>query len=183
LKWLSIIAVVLFVFVCYFFRDPQRTIPSGENRIVSPADGTVVGIKTVRDDTYLKTEVTQVSIFLSVFNVHINRIPISGKISYFKYFSGKFLAAWNEKASIENEQTHLVIENGKIKLVMKQIAGLIARRIICRVAQGDQVTRGDRFGMIKFGSRVDLLLPKNVAIRVKLKDTVTGGESIIGEIQ
>ena len=183
LRGLSVIAVVLFAFVCYFFRDPERKIPTGEHLIVSPADGTVVGIKPVFDDQYFHSEVNQVSIFLSVFNVHVNRLPLSGKIDHLKYFPGKFLAAWNEKASLENEQMHIGISDSRTKILMKQIAGLIARRIICRLAEQDSVIRGERFGMIKFGSRVDLLLTKNVKILVNVKDTVKGGETVLGEIR
>ena len=124
----------------------------------------------------------QVSVFLSVFDVHINRIPISGVVDEIKYYPGKFLAAWNEKASLENEQTLISIDTGSKKIYFKQIAGLIARRIVWKLEPGQSVSAGERFGLIRFGSRVDILLPLNSEIRVKVGDKVKGGETVIGII-
>jgi len=176
--------VLAFLFVCclFFFRDPDRQIPAANNVIVAAADGKIVAIKDVNDDKFLKGPATQVSIFLSVFNVHVNRIPMSGVVRYFEYSTGRFLAAFNHRASTENEQTIVGIENGSTRIIVKQIAGLIARRIICKVKEGDSVRRGDRFGLIKFGSRVDYLLPKNTEVTVKLGQKVKGGESVIAKI-
>lgn len=170
------------LFNMYFFRDPQRTVPADPRAIVSPADGKVVQIVTEREDEFFRQEVTRVSIFLSVFNVHVNRIPISGRVEYFRYIPGKFLAAFKEKASLENEQTAIGIvgEDGR-RVMFKQIAGIIARRIVCDVREGYRVTIGERMGMIRYGSRVDVFLdPAKVALKVKLGDRVKGAESIIG---
>ena len=155
---LKILAVLCWVFVgfsLYFFRDPERTIPAGEEGIVSAGDGTVVEIKEVFEDQYLKAKAIQVSIFLSVFNVHINRVPMSGRVGFYHYQRGKYVQAYKQIASKENEQTVIGIENDHAKVVVKQIAGILARRIVCRLRAGEVVKKGERFGMIKFGSRVD----------------------------
>ncbi len=179
--------VVLFwifvFFSLYFFRDPERSIPVEKNAIVSPADGKVIVIRKVKENAYLKGPTTQVSIFMSIFDVHVNRIPMSGTVGYFKYYPGKFLPAYREKASTDNEQTVIGIENNGTKILFKQIAGIIARRVVCHVREGFHVTKGKRFGMIKFGSRVDIFLPENVEVNVKLNQKVKGGESIIGKIK
>jgi phosphatidylserine decarboxylase len=180
LKILAGISVILAGLILWFFRDPERTVPEGENLIVSPADGTVILMQNVYEGEYLKQDVQQVSIFLSPLDVHVNRIPMSGRVGFYKYFPGKFMPAFKDKASTDNEQTIIGVENGKCKIVFKQIAGWVARRIVCRLKEGDEVKIGERFGMMKFGSRMDLLLPKNVEVKVKLKDTVKAGETIIG---
>lgn len=173
---------LMLLFTLFFFRDPERDIPVGQNQIVAPADGKIIDISEV-DDDYAGGRVIKVSIFLSVFNVHINRIPATGKIERVKYFKGKFLAAWNRKASLDNEQTHIGINCGSYKLLVKQIAGLIARRIVYRVQEGDQVKRGDRFGMIKFGSRTDLHLPLKSRLFVGKGDKVYGGSTVIAVVE
>lgn len=183
MKGFVVLVWVFVLFSLYFFRDPERTIPTDENVIVSPADGKVIIIRKVKENTYLKGPATQVSIFMSVFDVHVNRIPMSGTVGYFKYYPGKFLPAYREKASTDNEQTVIGIENDRSKILFKQIAGIIARRVICHVREGYHVTKGKRFGMIKFGSRADIFLPENVEVNVKLKQKVKGGESIIGKIK
>ncbi|OGW14608.1 MAG: phosphatidylserine decarboxylase [Nitrospinae bacterium RIFCSPLOWO2_12_FULL_47_7] len=170
---------VLFAFVTYFFRDPERIIPTDANVVVSPADGKVVEIVTEKDPILGKT-FKRISIFLSVFNVHINRSPIEGKVEKIQYNPGKFLAAFNHKASLDNEQNTLLISNGKTQVLVKQIAGLIARRLVCWVRVEDKLELGQRFGLIRFGSRVDIFLPENTDIRVKLGDHVQGGNSVIG---
>lgn len=179
---LAIIAIV-FVFNFYFLRDPDRNIPAGENLIVSPADGTVIKIDEVDEPFYFKGKAKRVSIFLSVFNVHVNRIPATGKVDFYKYNPGKFLVAFADKASMDNEQTIIGIKHEKGKLLFKQIAGLIARRIVCHVAEGDSVTAGERFGLIRYGSRVDMFFPANVELKINLQDKVVGGESVIGEFK
>lgn len=174
---LIIITTLLTLFVIFFFRDPERIIPTDPDLVLSPADGKVVEIKpiTLNDQPY-----TQISIFLSIFNVHINRSPISGTITEKVYNPGKFLVAMAPKASEINEQTALTITNDNVTIVVKQIAGLIARRIVCWPKKGDQLQQGQRFGLIRFGSRADVLVPATTTIKVKLGDTVAGGTSVLG---
>lgn len=171
---------LLTLFVLFFFRDPERAVPEGKDLIVSPADGKVIVVKDIYEPTYLKQNVTQISIFLSVFNVHVNRSPIEGTVELVKYNPGKFHVASVEKASLDNEQTGMLITNGKQKILVKQIAGLIARRIICYAKPGDTIKTGERYGLIRFGSRVDIFLPKNAEVKVKVGDKVKGARDIIG---
>ncbi|MBK9315484.1 MAG: phosphatidylserine decarboxylase family protein [Acidobacteria bacterium] len=175
---ISGILILLALFVAYFFRNPERVIPQGENLIVSPADGLVVVVRPVEG----VSGETIVSIFLSVFDVHVNRSPIGGRIVKTDYRPGKFLVANIERASLENEQNIVTTENERVSVVYKQIAGLIARRIVFWKREGEAVERGERVGLIKFGSRVDILLPSNVTVLVKKGDRVKGGESVIGEV-
>ncbi len=180
--FLTILTGIFSVFNMYFFRDPERVIPDNPRAILSPADGKVVQITEVEEKEFFKGRVTRVSIFLSVFNVHVNRIPISGKVEYFAYLPGKFLAAFNDKASEENEQTAIGIESPEgHKVMFKQIAGIIARRIVCTVREGYRVKAGEKMGMIRYGSRVDVFFPPDqVELKVQLGDRVKGGETIIG---
>ena len=173
---------LLLLFIIFFFRDPDRVTPEGEGLVISAADGKVVLIKEVSFPELSDEKLIQVSVFLSVFNVHVNRIPVSGVVDEIKYYPGTFLAAWNEKASLENEQTLISIDTGTKKIYFKQIAGLIARRIVWKLESGQSVRAGERFGLIRFGSRVDILLPLNSEIRVKVGDKVKGGETVIGVI-
>ncbi len=176
--------LVLWGIVIYFFRDPERTPPEGENLIISPADGKVVLIKEINEDVYLNSPATQISIFLSPLNVHVNRNPISGKLEYLKYHPGKYLMAWDENASEENERADFgVLHPSGSKLFFKQITGFLARRIVYRIKEGDVLSVGDRFGMMKFGSRMDVIVPKNVDIHVKEGDRTWAGQSILGEIK
>lgn len=178
----SAISLIFFIFTCYFFRDPKREIPKGENLIVSPADGKIIDIANEHEPQFFNTKVTRVSIFLSVFDVHVNRIPMNGKVTYFDYQRGKFHPAFKSKASSENEQTHIGIESGNTKILFKQISGILARRIVCDLRTGQTVRKGDKFGMIKFGSRVDIFFPENIKINVTLNQRVTGGETVLGLI-
>jgi phosphatidylserine decarboxylase len=180
LSGITIVFLIATLFVVFFFRDPERRIPEGEGIILSPADGKIVEISVFTKNDFLGSGGTKVAIFLSAFNVHINRNPINGEVKYVKYTSGSFNAAFKEKASSENEQNELGLENESIKLIVKQIAGTVARRIICRIKEGDQVRIGERFGMIKFGSRVEIFLPGKVKVLVKLNQKVRAGENIIG---
>jgi len=176
------VAALLFLvtlFMAFFFRDPKRTPPSDPDVVVSPADGKVTRIGPANAGT---NSPTVVSIFLSPFDVHINRSPIRGKIVDVLYSPGKFLMATNEKASLVNEQNALTIQGEKITVVCKQIAGILARRIVCWKAAGDSVGLGERFGMIKFSSRTDVLLPANVKVTVKEGQRVRGGITVIGRI-
>lgn len=184
--WLQalLVALALFLgaFTLYFFRDPDRTVPDGareEGIVISPADGKVVVVQDVQDDEYHKGPARQISIFLSPLNVHVNRIPTSGVIDYYKYVKGKYLVAYHDKASEFNERTHIGIKNSRIRVLFKQIAGAVARRIVCNVTVGEEVHVGDRFGMIKFGSRMDLLVPPEMVIEVKVGDIVVAGETLL----
>jgi len=181
LKMLSVLSLFLMLFSIYFFRDPERRTPAGENLIVSPADGKIILIEQIQENDIFKTTVQKISIFMSVFDVHVNRIPIDGRVTYFNYQKGKFHQAFRDEASYENERTIIVIENEKIKLLFMQIAGIIARRIVCRLREGWNVKRGDRFGIVKFGSRVDILLPLEVKLTIKVNQKVKAGETIIGQ--
>ncbi len=180
---LSSIFVILLGIVIYFFRDPERETPVGDELIISPADGKVVLIKEIEEDVYLKTKAIQVSIFLSPLNVHVNRNPISGKLEYLKYHPGKYLMAWDENASIENERADFgVLHSSGTKLFFKQITGFLARRIVYHISEGDDLKAGERFGMMKFGSRMDVIVPSNVEVHVKVGDRTWAGQSILGKI-
>jgi len=177
------LSLMLTLFVLFFFRDPERTIPSGAGVVVSPADGKVIVIKDIYEPSYLKQDVKQISIFLSVFNVHVNRSPLGGAVEIVKYNPGKFHVASVDKASLDNEQTAMVIASGKDKILVKQIAGLIARRIVCYARPGDTIKTGERYGLIRFGSRVDIFLPRTAEIKVKLGDRVKGAQDVIGVLK
>lgn len=177
----AIVFVALCAFMLYFFRDPRRVPPTETNVVVSPADGRVTRVSRLSPDS--ETSATLVSIFLSPLDVHINRAPIGGMITNVSYTSGKFLMATNERASLVNEQNALTIEGSEISVVCKQIAGILARRIVCWKKAGDPVALGERFGLIKFSSRTDVILPDNVTVTVSPGMKVQGGTSIIGRIE
>ena len=181
LKWMNLTVAVLTLFSLYFFRDPQR-IPPNNDGFLSPADGKVVQIIDVEDADIGQAK--QISIFLSVFNVHIQRVPLSGKVISKVYNPGKFLAAFNHKASLDNEQTVVMFEteSGK-RYKIKQIAGLIARRILNYMEPENMVERGQRLGFIRFGSRVDIIVPEDFQIDVSLGDMVRGNQTIIGRFE
>ncbi len=180
LKIFTILSLLFIIFTIYFFRDPERTTPEGENLIISPADGKVILIDDVQENDFFKSNVKMISIFMSAFNVHVNRIPISGKVVYFDYKKGAFHQAFRDEASYENEQAIIAIKSNGFKILFKQIAGIFARRIVCNIREGSEVKQGERFGMIKFGSRLDIFLPDNVKIKIKLNEKVKAGETIIG---
>ncbi len=168
-------------FVISFFRDPERSIPPDEKAVLSPADGKIIRIESLTEDRHLKAPVIKVSIFMSVFNVHINRIPLSGRIVDTTYRPGKFVSANLDKASAANEQKALLLETRKgVRILFVQIAGLIARRIVCWVKKGDFVDRGQRFGMIRFGSRMEVYLPPDTRMQVRLGQKAYGGQTILG---
>ncbi len=174
--WIAVaIFVLLAAFMAFFFRDPHRTIPTEPNLIVSAADGKVTKIEDREDGKF-------VSVFLSPLDVHINRSPIAGKVKNVKLFKGKKAPATSNEASKTNERNALTIEGEKMTVVCTQIVGILARRIVCWSKVGESLERGQRFGLIKFGSRTDLLMPKNVDIKVKVGDRVVGGETIIGKL-
>ncbi|HEX3941032.1 MAG TPA: phosphatidylserine decarboxylase family protein [Acidobacteriaceae bacterium] len=170
---------LLALFFLWFFRDPERQAPEGAGLIVSPADGKVTEVLPVRTEA---GDRIRLSIFLSVFNVHVNRSPIAGRISKVVYRKGKYLNALNPASAVENEQNTVTVEGEGCEVVFKQIAGLLARRIVFRPKAGDLVTRGERVGLIKFGSRVDVLLPGDARVRVTIGERVSGGSSILAEL-
>lgn len=178
-----IVLLLLFVWIVRFFRSPKRTLFIDESKIMCPADGKVVAIEEVFESEYFNDKRIQVSVFMSPNNVHINWAPISGKISYMKYHPGKYLVAWHPKSSTENERTTVVLENelGQ-KLLLRQIAGAMARRIVCYAKEGNDIRQGDEVGFIKFGSRVDLYLPIGSDINVQLNQKVKGKTTIIASI-
>lgn len=180
---------VLFILVLNFFRDPERKTPVDALTIISPADGKIIDIQKVTEENFLHRDATRVSIFMSIFDVHVNRSPVKGVIDYVHYNKGLFLPAYREKASLDNEQmtigfTMSAKENGQreLKVMLKLIAGLIARRIVFWKNMHDEIQQGERIGMIKFGSRVEVYLPEDVKLSVKEGDRVKAGETIIGKI-
>ncbi|HUL44351.1 MAG TPA: phosphatidylserine decarboxylase family protein [Bacteroidota bacterium] len=175
-----IICVCCSLLVLNFFRDPDRQTPITDNCVIAPADGKVVLIKDLVEREYLKCPAIQVSIFMSPLNVHVNRFPISGVVEYFQHIQGEHLVAFAEKSSTGNERTQIGIAGYGYKIMIRQIAGAVARRIVANVGEGQEATRGERFGMIKFGSRVDVLMPKPTTLAVHLHDRVTAGETILG---
>ncbi len=182
--WFSyILSAFLTITILQFFRHPSRDFETGENLIISPADGKVVVIEETEEKEYFKDKRLQVSIFMSPINVHVNRYPIGGKVSFFKYHPGKFLAAWEPKSSTDNERTTIVVKHNKgTEILFRQIAGALARRIVWYCKEGDIAQQCGEMGFIKFGSRVDLFLPLGTKLNVKIGDVVIGSKSVIGEI-
>ena len=170
---------LLLVFTVHFFRDPERSTPGGRGLVIAPADGEVVQVVELREEEYLRGDAVQVSIFMSPLNVHVNRWPVSGTVGYFKHFPGEYLVAMDDKSSLRNERTHIGVETEGKKVLFKQIAGFIARRIVAEVTEGDSARAGERFGMIRFGSRVDVLLPRGSEIRVRKGDRTVAGETVL----
>ena len=175
-KPLFLIFLILLIFTFYFFRDPERVVPLGDDILVSPADGLITNISEYKDG---KKSYTKVSIFLSVFNVHIQRLPLSGQITKIDYIEGKFINATLDKASEENERLRLTLKSGSNVIYITQIAGLIARRIICYLKINEKVNQGERYGIIKFGSRVDIEFPNSYNLMVSIGQQCIGGETII----
>lgn len=182
LGWITIAAVIgLFLFIISFFRIPLRTHASGEDLIVAPCDGTVVVIEEVEADEYFTDRRLQLSIFMSPLNVHVNRNPVTGEVMYSQYHKGKYLVAWHPKSSTENERHSVVYKLGEKEMLVKQIAGALAKRIVNYLKPGDKVRQGEEMGFIKFGSRVDLLLPLDAKIDVQINQKVKGGVTILGK--
>ena len=179
---LILLSLILLIFTLNFFRDPDRKSPGKDDVVISPADGRVLLVKEVDDNKYINGKAKQISIFMSPLNVHVNRIPIDGKVEYLKYHHGKYLAAFEDKASEVNERSEFGINSKYGKVFFTQVAGFIARRIVYDIKEGDSVHQGDRFGMIKFGSRVDVIVPFNWHEKVQKDDKVTAGETILFEI-
>lgn len=186
--WLGYIFYPVLVVLCglivFFFRDPERHSPDDESLVISPADGRVVLIQETEENEYIGGPATQISIFLSPLDVHVNRIPVSGALEYVKYFPGKYLMAWEDHASEMNERAHFGVKHTSgMKILFKQITGFLARRIVYHLEEGDQIKAGERFGIMKFGSRMDVLLPENAKIKVKKGDRTVAGESILGVLE
>lgn len=180
---LFIVTMVLFLFVVSFFRIPYRNHTVGEKQVICPADGKVVVIEEVVDEEYFKDKRIQVSVFMSPANVHVNRNPISGEVLYSQYHKGKYLVAWHPKSSTENERHSVVLQNAYGTILVKQIAGALAKRIVNYLSAGQQVKQNEELGFIKFGSRVDLLLPIGTEIKVKLNQVVKGGVTVLAELK
>jgi len=176
-----VISLLLYLAIVQFFRHPNRNIPTGENLIIAPADGKVVVIEEVVESEYYKDKRRQVSIFMSPINVHVNRYPVSGKVAYQKYHPGKYLVAWHPKSSTENERTTVVVESEKGSILFRQIAGALAKRIVCYAKEGAEAKMGAEYGFIKFGSRIDLFLPLDAEICVEMNQKTVGGETIVAK--
>lgn len=180
LKVLAFVGLIVTLFIAFFFRNPERRIPGEERAVVAPADGVVIYLGEVREE-HLAEEMLKISIFMSVFNVHINRVPVSGRVIDTFYKKGKFLDVRDARATFENEQSGLVLETAEgARIVVVQVAGLVARRIVCYAEKGDVLTRGKRYGLIRFGSRLDIYLPKGTDLRVAMGDKTVAGETTLG---
>jgi phosphatidylserine decarboxylase len=179
---LAFLLTVIALWVAYFFRDPERTGERGDQIVIAPADGKVVLISGVDEPEFMGGRAKRISIFMNVFNVHVNRYPVSGTIRYLKYNAGKFLNAAAEKSSLENEQMSVGIETKRGRVLVRQIAGLIARRIVTYSKIGEAVNQGDRMGLIRFGSRVDVFVPVDAKVLVKIGDMTIAGTTVIAEL-
>lgn len=179
---INISSISIFLLTLYFFRNPDRTVNPDDNIIYAPADGKIVVVGQTIDDEYFKEPRMQISIFMSPLNVHVNRVPVSGEVKYYKYHPGNYLVAWHPKSSVHNEHTSVVLktENGE-EVLLRQIAGAVARRVVCYAKEGNILQQGQDLGFIKFGSRVDILLPLHYKIRVRLGDKVKGNKTILAE--
>ena len=178
----AVLLVIIAMWVVYFFRDPERTGERGDNLVVSPADGLVVLITDVQEPSFVAGTTTRISIFMNVFDVHVNRYPVNGTVRFLQYNKGLFLHAAHEKASLDNEQMSVGIESGSRKILVRQIAGLIARRIVNYAKRGDAATQGTRMGIIRFGSRVDVFIPPGSSVRVKVGDRTVAGTTVLAEL-
>jgi phosphatidylserine decarboxylase len=181
--WLAILSIVLYGVILQFFRNPTRIVPKADaNVLYAPADGQVVVLEETQEDEYFKGKRLMLSIFMSPFNVHANRVPVDGKVLYAKYHPGKYLVAWHPKSSTENERTSIVIDSGKGPVLLRQVAGALARRIVYYLKEGQQVKQGEELGFIKFGSRVDVYLPLDAVVKVKIGQKVKGNLDVIAEL-
>ena len=179
---LAFVLMVLALWVAYFFRDPERGGQRGGDVVIAPADGRIVMITEVDEPAFLHGKALRISIFMNVFNVHVNRYPVSGTVRFVHYNPGKFLNAATDKSSLENEQMSVGIESGTLRVLVRQIAGLVARRIVTYSREGDQVEQGERMGIIRFGSRVDVFLPTTAVPAVQVGETTTAGSSVIARL-
>lgn len=177
-----IIAIFIIIFTLNFFRDPERKSPERDDVVVSPADGRVLFVKDIFDNKFIKDKAKMISVFMSPLNVHVNRIPIDGTVDYLEYHKGEYIAAFEDKASEVNERSEIGITSKYGKVFFTQVAGYVARRIVYELHKGDSVKMGERFGMIKFGSRVDVIVPADWKAKVKQGDKVSAGETILFEV-
>lgn len=181
---LSVFFLALSLFIAFFFRNPERLAPVGAQLVCSPADGKVIFVGLAKENEFIKEEVQKVSIFMSIWNVHVNRVPIDATVKNIKHHRGRFMAAFEDRASEENERNCMLLETAKgVKIVLVQVAGLVARRIVCYPNVGAFILKGQRFGLIRFGSRCDIYFPKEAQILVKTGDTVLGGETLLAELK
>lgn len=181
--WLiAFLLTVIAIWVAYFFRDPERTGARGDSLVIAPADGRVVMITDIEEPSFVHGKATRVSIFMNVFNVHVNRYPVNGTVRYVHYNPGKFVNAARDKASLDNEQASVGIESGPHRVLVRQIAGAIARRIVTYSKDGDRAQQGDRFGLIRFGSRVDVFVPTGSTVHVKIGEKTTAGTTLLAEL-
>lgn len=181
--WLTAFVLTLLVlWVAYFFRDPERTGARGERLVISPADGRVIDIVEVDEPSFLHGRAIKISVFMNVFNVHVNRYPVSGRVTYVHYSPGKFLNAAVDKASLENEQMSVGVQGAKHKVLFRQIAGLVARRIVTYSRVGDDADQGERMGLIRFGSRVDVFVPVGSTVKVQLGERPLAGTTVLAEL-
>jgi len=176
------VAAVFTLLVLNFFRDPERVVPAGDGIVIAPADGRIISVGRVVEPEYLRGEALQVCIFMSPLDVHVNRYPVSGRVGYFRHVAGRFVPAFRDKASEENERTIIGIERGDLKILFKQIAGSLARRIVADISVGTPAVAGERFGMIRFGSRVDVLMPVTAEVNVAVNDRAVAGETILATL-
>ena len=181
--WMVAVPLVLLLFMFFFFRDPERITTENKNAFYSPADGKVILIKETFENEMLNEKALEVSIFMSPFDVHVNRAPCNGVVKDVKHYPGKFLAAFKPESSISNEHITMLLESEHGKIVVRQVAGFLARRAVCRVKPGDLLKQGQRYGIIKFSSRLDIFLPLHTQIKVKLNDKVKAGETVLGVIE
>ena len=180
--WMAVFPILLMLFMLFFFRDPDRTVPGGPGVFVSPADGEVIIVKEVHEDEYLNSDTVMISIFMSPLNVHVNRAPMEGVVEEVVHTSGRFIAAFKEHASMVNEHIDMVMNGPQGRILVRQVAGFLARRAVCRVKPGDSLKRGERYGVIKFGSRLDVYLPLGTEIPVRVDQTVRAGETVLGKV-
>lgn len=179
---LALVLTILVLWVAYFFRDPDRTGPRGDQLVISPADGRVVDIREVDEPTFLEGRAIRIAVFMNVFNVHVNRYPVSGRVEYVHYNPGRFLNAATDKASLENEQMSVGVQTASHRILFRQIAGLVARRIVTYSRVGDDAEQGERMGIIRFGSRVDVFVPIGSTVKVELGDRPVAGTTVLAEL-
>jgi phosphatidylserine decarboxylase len=180
--WIALLPLLLTLFMIWFFRDPERRVPEGSGIFVAPADGRIIVVEKVREQVFLNNETLQISIFMSPLDVHINRAPCDGRVDQVVHTPGRFLSAFKPEASVQNENIAMTLDTAQGKLVVRQIAGFVARRCVCWAKPGNTLSKGERFGLIKFSSRVDIFLPASVIPKIKLGDHVTAGETVLGYI-
>ena len=180
--WIALLPLLLTLFMAWFFRDPERSVPEGSGLFVAPADGRIIVVEKVSEQVFTNKEMLQISIFMSPLNVHINRAPCDGRVDQIVHTAGRFLSAFKPEASVQNENIAMTLDTKYGKIVVRQIAGFVARRCVCWAKSGDTLSKGERFGLIKFSSRLDIFLPVSIIPKIRLGDHVTAGETVLGYI-